>query len=54
MEQIEEGLMIAAAVMIFAMAVSCLFIQQRSLEYLEELVNRNYHRESFLEEYWYE
>lgn len=54
MEQIEEGLFLAIAVLIFCFALSCLFAEQRMILELGENVYQNYHREALIEEKWYE
>ncbi len=54
MEQIEEGLILAAAVFFFCLAVSCLFAEQRILLALGNSTYQNYHQESLIEEIEYE
>lgn len=54
MEQIEEGLFLAAAVLLFCLALSCLFGEQKLMQELGESIYRNYHQEALIEEKWYE
>ena len=54
MEQIEEGLILAAAVFLFCFAISCLFTEQRILMALGDNTYKNYHQESLVKEIWYE
>lgn len=54
MEQIEEGLFLAAVVLLFCLALSCLFMEQKMILELGETVYRNYHQEALFEELWYE
>ena len=50
MEQIEEGILLMAAVLIFCLALSCLFREQRLMTELSEYVYQNYHQEALIEE----
>lgn len=50
MEQIEEGIFLATAVLLFCLALSCLFREQRLMMELSEHVYRNYHQEALIEE----
>jgi len=54
MEPIEEGLFLGAAVLVFCLAVACLFREQKLMMELGEHVYQNYHQEALIEEIWYE
>lgn len=54
MEQIEEMLFLAIAALLFCLALSCLFAEQRIILKLGENVYKNFHQEALIEEKWYE